>query len=73
MRKLKRAKWLSLLLFALILSNRLVSHQIANRRMGYLLASPNSRRSIAATKRFVIAFQMMILIFFIVELYEYEI
>ena len=50
-----------LLLFALILSNRLVSHQVSNRRMGYLLASPNSRRSIAATKRFVIVFQMMIL------------
>lgn len=50
-----------LLLFALILSNRLVSHQVANRRMGYLLASPNSRRSIAATKRFVVAFQMLIL------------
>lgn len=51
----------ALLLFALILSNLLVPHQIADRRISYLLAAPNPRRSIAATKRFVIAFQMLIL------------
>lgn len=49
-----------LLLFALILSNRSVTHQIANRRMSYLLASPNSRRSIVATKRFSIAFLLLL-------------
>ncbi|MGN1030902.1 MAG: hypothetical protein ACI4PQ_04795 [Butyricicoccaceae bacterium] len=50
------------LLFTIILSNRLVPHQIANRRMSYLLAAPNSRRSIVATKRFVVAFQTLVLV-----------